>query len=519
MDRDEVNLGGFRFDLRERQLKRDGLPVQLGSRARDILWVLASANGELVSKDELMTRVWPGIAVEENNIQVHISALRKALDKGKDGQAYVVTVPGRGYRLVGTNAPPSSSIRDVETRPGLLIPHKPSIAVLRFQSMSHDPEQQYFADGVVEDIITALSRFSGLFVIARNSSFTYKGRPVDIKQVGNELGVRYVLEGSVRRDGHRVRITGQLIDVSTGAHLWANRFEGASEDIFDLQDQVTMSVVGAIAPRMEQAEIERAKRKPTESLDAYDYYLRGMENYNQDSRESLGRAMQLFSRAVELDPAFAGAYAIGAMCYVQRQAWGWMSERRKEVSETARLARKAVQLSKDDAVVLCRAGHALAYVVHEFDAGQLFIDRALALNPNLARAWNSSVWLRVWMGDPDTAIQHFAQFRRLSPLDITMPRQLSGSAFAHFFAGRYDEACSQAEQALQESPDLHPALRASVASNARAGRIERARDALSRLRHIDPALRVSNLGDITPLRRPEDIAKYAEAMRKAGLPE
>jgi len=495
--------------------------VQLGSRARDILWVLASANGEVVSKDELMTRVWPGLAVEENNIQVHISALRKVLDDGKDGQPYVVTVPGRGYRLVRTLAAPSSSVREIETRPGPVIPDKPSIAVLPFQSMSDDPEQQYFADGVVEEIITALSRFSGLFVIARNSSFTYKGRSVDIKQVGSELGVRYVLEGSVRRGGHRVRITGQLIDASTGAHLWADRFEGASEDIFDLQDQVTMSVVGAIAPKLEQAEIERAKRKPTESLDAYDYYLRGMENYYQDNRESLSQAMRLFSRAAELDPAFAGAYAIGAMCYVQRQASGRMTERQKEVSETARLARKAVELGKDDAVVLFRAGHALAYVVHDFDAGQLFIDRALALNPNLARAWSSSCWLRVWMGDTDTAIRHFAQFKRLSPspLDPAMPRMQAGIAFAHFFAGRYDEACSQAEQALQESPNLHQALRISVASNALAGRIERARDVLSRLRQIDPALRVSNLGDITPLRRPQDIARYAEAMRKAGLAE
>ncbi len=454
-----------------------------------------------------MTRVWPGLAVEENNIQVHISALRKALDEGKDGQAYVITVPGRGYRLVGTKAALSFSVGDVEPRPGPVIPDKPSIAVLPFQSMSDDPAQQYFADGVVEEIITALSRFSGLFVIARNSSFTYKGRSVDIKQVGSELGVRYVLEGSVRRGGHRVRITGQLIDASTGAHLWADRFEGASEDIFDLQDQVTMSVVGAVAPRLEQAEIVRAKRKPTESLDAYDYYLRGMEHFYQDIRESIDQAMRLFSRAIELDPAFAIAYAFGAACYVQRQALGWMTDRQKEVSETARLARKAVQLDRDDAVVLSRAGHALAYVVHEFDAGQLFIDRALALNPNLAMAWNSSAWLRVWMGDPETAIQHFAQFKRLSPLDITTPRMLGGGAFAHFFAGRYDEACSQAEQALQESPNQHAALRVSAASNALAGRIERARDALSRLRRIDPALRVSNLGDITPLRRPEDIAR------------
>jgi TolB-like protein/tetratricopeptide (TPR) repeat protein len=518
MARDEVNLGRFRFDLRHRELRRDGLPVRLGSRARDILWVLASANGELVSKDELMTRVWPGLVVEENNIQVHISALRKALDEGKDGQAYVVTVPGRGYRLVGTRAAPWSSIRD-DARSDLTIPDKPSIAVLPFQSMSDDPHQHYFADGVVEDIITALSRFSGLFVIARNSSFTYKGRSVDIKQVGSELGVRYVLEGSVRRGGHRVRITGQLIDASTGAHLWADRVEGASEDIFDLQDQVTMSVVGAIAPRLERAEIERAKRKPTESLDAYDYYLRGMEHFYQEGRDNLDQAMRLFSQATERDPAFASAYAADAMCYVQRQASGWVTERQKEVNETARLARKAVQLAKDDAFVLSRGGHALAYVVHEFDAGQLFIDRALALNPNMARAWNSSGQLRIWIGDPDTAIRHFAQFKRLSPLDPVMPRVLSGNAFAHFFAGRYDEACSEAERSLQEIPNLHPGLRASAVANVLAGRMERARDALARLRRIDPTLRVSNLGDLTPLRRPEDIAKYADAMRKAGLPE
>jgi tetratricopeptide (TPR) repeat protein len=227
----------------------------------------------------------------------------------------------------------------------------------------------------------------------------------------------------------------------------------------------------------------------------------------------------LFSQATEADPAFAAAYAYGAMCYVQRQASRWMTERQYEVSETARLARKAVEFGKDDAVVLSRAGHALAGVVHDFDAGRLFIDRALALNPNLAIAWSSSGWLRVWMGDPDTAIRYFGQFRRLSPLDPAMPRSLSGSAFAHFFAGRYDEACSLADQVLQESPNLHPGLRVCAASHALAGRIERARDAMTRLRQIDPKLRVSNLGDLTPLQRPEDRARYAEAMRKAGLPE
>src|SRR5262249_14968678 len=244
--------------------------------------------------------------------------------------------------------------------------------------------------------------------------------------------------------------------------------------IFDLQDRIATSVVCAIAPRLEKAEIERAKRKPTESLDAYDHYLRGMEYVWQHTQESIDQAMRLFSRAIELDPAFADAYALGATRYVRRQASGWVTDRQKEISETTRLARKAVELGKDDAAVLATAGHALAAVVHEFDAGQLFIDRALALNPNWAKAWNSSGWLRIWIGDPDTAIRHFAQFKRLSPLDPSMPMAMSGNALAHFFAGRYDEACVQAEQVLQERPDRHPALRACVASHALAGRIERA---------------------------------------------
>jgi TolB-like protein len=385
--------------------------------------------------------------------------------------------------------------------------------------MSGDAEQEYFADGVVEEIITALSRFSGLFVIARNSSFTYKGRAVDIKQVGRELGVRYVLEGSVRKSAERVRITGQLVDASSGAHIWADRFDGALDNIFDLQDQVTGSVVGAISPKIEQAEIQRAKRKPTESLDAYDYFLRGMGDAHQDGREAITEALRLFSRAIELDPDFAAAYGMAVYCYTLRMARGWMSDREREIVEAKRLARKAVQLGKDDAVPLSRAGHALAYVVQEFDAGKLFIDRALALNPNLASAWFSSCWLRVWIGEPDIAATHFAHFKRMSPLDPLMRDALSANAFAHIFCGRYDEALVLAEQALQESPNLHPALRASAASNALAGRIEQARMAIARLREIDPALRVSNLKDLTPLRRPEDMARYAEGMRKAGLPD
>jgi adenylate cyclase len=360
-----------------------------------------------------------------------------------------------------------------------------------------------------------------LFVIARNSSFTFKGRAVDVKQVARELGVRYVLEGSVRKASSRVRIGGQLIDGSTGAHLWADRFEGALEDIFDLQDQVTASVVGAIAPRLEQAEIERAKRKPTESLDAYDYFLRGMAGFYKRTRESTSEALRMFYRAVELDADFASAYGMAAMCYnVRKQTSSWMTDREQEIAETARLARRAVALGRDDAAALAVSGFALAYVVGDLDDGAAFINRALALNPNLAMAWHFSGWARLWLGEPDLAVQDQARAMRLSPLDPLIDRMQAATAHAHFFAGRYDVASSWAGMALRDRPDLPTALLVATASNGLAGQPEQAEKALARLRQLDPALRVSNLRfTLGPYRRPEDVARYEEGLRKAGLPE
>ena len=405
-------------------------------------------------------------------------------------------------------------------KPALALPDKPSIAVLPFQNLSGDPEQEYFADGMVEDIITALSRMRWLFVIARNSSFAYKGRDVDVKQVARELGVRYVLEGSVRKAASRVRIAGQLIDGSTGTHLWADRFEGALEDIFDLQDQMTASVVGAIAPRLERAEIERAKRKPTESMDAYDYYLRGMASFYRRTREGTSEALRMFSRAIELDPDFALAYGMAAWCYGLRKLYGWMTDRAQEIAETAMLARRAMALGTEDAAALAAGGVALAYVVGDLDDGAAFIDRALALTPNLAAAWSYSGWARLWLGEPDTAIEHLARAMRLSPIDAVMILMQATTAHAHFLAGRYDLASSWAGMTLRDQPDHLVALRVAAASNALAGRIEQAQKALARLRQLDPALRVSNLKDrIGPYRRPEDLARQEEGLRKAGLPE
>ncbi len=403
-------------------------------------------------------------------------------------------------------------------RPTLASPNKPSIAVLPFQNLSADPEQEYFADGIVEDITMALSRFRWLFVIARNSSFTYKGRAVDVKQVGRELGVRYVLEGSVRKAGNRIRIAGQLIDAETGAHLWADHFEGALEDMFDLQDHVTSSVVGAIAPKLQHEEIKRARRKPTENLDAYDYYLRGLAKARW-SKDANSEALQLFYKAIELDPRLACAYGMAAYCYVRRKALGWMSEHVQESAEAVRMARKAVHLGGDDPVALYTGGYALAFVAHEFDDAAAFMDRGLAVNPNLARAWMFSAWLRVWRGEPDLALEHSAHAMRLSPLDPSMYAMHGAMAYAHFLEGRYDMASSCAEKALRDNPNFLLVICISAASNALAGRLEQAQRAMSRALECDPDLYASNLRDLAPFRRAEDLTTFAMGLRKAGLPE
>ena len=432
-----------------------------------------------------------------------------------------IAEPMRAWRvqLGGHGAAKARPVSPAGQAPMLALPDKPSIAVLPFQNMSGDPEQEYFADGMVEDIITALSHFRNLFVIARNSSFTYKGRSVDVKQVGRELGVRYVLEGSVRKAAGKVRITGQLIDAATGAHLWADRFDGSIDDIFELQDQVTSSVVNAIAPKLEQAEIERVKRKPTENLDAYDHFLRGMSVLNQWTRESNREATESFCKAIELDPNFASAYGMAAWCYVWRKANGWMNDRDVEIGEATRLAKRAVELGRDDAVALSRAGHVIAYVVGDLDSATPAIERALLLNPNLASAWNFAGWTRVLRGEPEAAIEYLARSMRLSPLDQLGYSAKGSTAHAHFFLGADEDASAWADKAVQENPNYLIVNCIAAASHAFAGHQEKAVQAVSRMLQIDPSLHISKIKELFPLRRPNDLAKYEKGLRKAGLPD
>ncbi len=510
----------YALDTGRRELRRGAALVSLEPQVFDLLAYLIQNRQRVVSKDDLIASIWDGRIVSESALSNRINAVRSAIGDNGEDQRLIRTVVRKGVRFVGDvherQEPTPVAVEQPRQYPAL--PDKPSIAVLSFQSLSGDPEQEYFADGIVEDIITALCRFSSLFVIARNSSFVYKGRAVDVKQVGRELGVRYVLEGSVRKARNQVRITGQLIDASSGAHLWAESFDGSLENIFDLQDQVTSSVVGAIAPKLEQAEIERAKYKPTESLDAYECFLRGMASHYLQTRDANKEALRLFYKAIELDPEFASAYGMAAWCYGWRKQQGWMTDQVTEAAETARLARRAAELGPEDAVALSRGAHALL-VVGDPEAATIFVDRAVVLNPNLLGAWNASGWVRVYRGEPEAAIEHFARAMRLSPLNPRIYGLQAGTAFAHFLAGRYDAAASWAEKAMRAQTNYPTPIRIAAASHALAGRLAEARQALARLRELDPAARVANVKKWHLLRRPEDVARLEDGLRKAGLPE
>jgi adenylate cyclase len=459
-----------------------------------------------------------GVCISDDAHRQIRDRIDAAFDEEGDTALKNIARPVRVFALVGTKQPATKAI---EPAPPLALPDKPSIAVLSFQNMSGDPEQEYFADGVVEDIITALSRFKSLFVIARNSSFSYKGKSPDIRQVGRDLGVRYVLEGSVRKAGSLIRITGQLIDTSTGAHLWADRFDGALADVFELQDQVTEKVVKAIAPRLELAEIDRSKRKAAGNLGAYDCYLRSLVYLAQPSRQSLEEAMPLLKHAIELDPEFAPAYGLLLRCHAYRKGWGLILRPDEESVEVARLARIVLRIGQDDADALNDTGWAVAYVLRDLPHGQSLIDRALSLNPNLAYAWVNSGWTNLWSGNPAVAVEHLNRAMRHDPLHGQHHMAMrTGLAHSLFFLDKYDEAMAWAEGNIREDLGAHPSLRIYAASAAFAHFPDAALTAVARLRSIDPEIRISCLASyFSPYQKPEFIEKYTQGLRLAGLPE
>ncbi len=464
---------------------------------------------------------------DDVNIAARIEAVAEpgTIYLSEDAQRQVlgklsVTLEDRGEQRLKNIARP---VRVYRVRPhtssgvALTLPDKPSIAVLPFQNMSGDPEQDYFADGIVEEITSAISRFRGLFVISRSSSFTYKGRSVDVRQIGRELGVRYVLEGSVRKAGNRIRIAGQLIDATNDAHIWADRFDAALEDVFDLQDQVAATVAAAIAPKVEQAEIERSKLKPTESLDAYDIYLRGLSAVHRWTEEANNEAMGYFLRATELDPGFASAYGMAARAYSQRKFGGWIEDHEHDAAHCRTLARQAAVLGKDDALALCTAGIGLTYVSGEVAEGRLLVERALTLNPNLAWAWLFGGWMFVWAGENDRAVEYLAKAMRLSPNDPQFFNMQFATAAAHYSAGRFDEALSWVEAGAAAKPDLTFALWAVIACAGQCGRADLAEQACRRLRAADPALRIDRFQQSFAGSGKQGFGLWVEGLRKAGL--
>ena len=355
-------------------------------------------------------------------------------------------------------------------------------------------------------------------MIARNSTFTYKGKAVDIKQVGRELGVRYVLEGSVRKSAGRVRITGQLIDSATGAHVWADRFEGKLEDVFELQDQIAASVVGQLVTHVQIAEIERATRKPTANLDAYDYYWRGLAEHVKFTRSGTDAALDYFLKAVELDQNFSSAYGFAANVYSARKQNGWMVDAAQESAEAIRLARRAIELGQMDETALCGGGHVLAYFAGEVDLDAECARRGLSINPNFAVGWICSAWAHLFLGEHPTAVAHARQMERLNPRDPTLFQAKLCLAFAHFFQGCFEEAAHLAEQIVAERPTFTPGLRALALSKALAGDVASASKATKKALELNPSLTVSALASLMPLRRSVDIERLKEGYIRAGFP-
>ncbi len=470
----------------------------------------------MVSKDDLLQAVWGGRIVSESALTTRINAVRRALGDDGSTQQLIRTFNRKGVRFIG-------EVRELPdpVAPGASVPaaDKPSLAVLPFENLTGDREQDYFVDGMVEEITTAIARFPWLSVIARNSSFTYKGRAVDVKQVARELGVGYALEGSVRKSGNRVRIAGQLIDTATGAHIWAERFDGALDDVFALQDEVAGGVAGAVGPQLRLAEIARASRKPTDSLDAYDLYLRGRARGYERGREGLAKGVRLLQQALALDPGYAAVMVAISGCRCTQRNRHWIPDPGPEIDEGVRMARQAIASARADPEVLTAAGFALAFLAGDNDAALGASERAIALNPNLALAWGHRALVLVFLNRPDEAIPAAQQAMRLSPRDPHRFMFVQAMAWAHLAAGRWEEGLAWAEEAVQENAGL-PGLRLKLSLCGHLGRLDEAAACLRQVREsgCEPTVATIIRGPAKGF-APEILARMAEGLRKAGVPE
>lgn len=510
----------YTLDIDRRELLRGGDLVPVSPQVFELLEYLIRNRERVVSKDEVIDVVWNGRIVSDAALTTRLNAARSAICDSGDEQRLIKTLPRRGFRFVASvqeiagddagevwQSPLVSAMLD-----------KPSIAVLPFQNISDDAGQEYFADGLVDDIITALSRFKAFLVIDRYSSFAYKGKTADIKRIGQELAVRYLLEGSVRKSNKRIRINAQLIEAATGTHLWAHQFDGALGDIFDLQDRITQQTVGAIAPEVERAEFERARRTRSGRLDAVTAYYLGAQHIHFPTRpKNNDIAASYFEQAIALDPGFAPAYGGVANCIAWRRANKWPGDNAKEDARVLQLADRLKEIGTDDALALSAVGFLLFWFALDFEAGIEFIESAIRSNPNFARALHARGLIRSWQGETDAAIAQLEHALRLSPHDLFKYNALLGLALAHHSAGRHNEASEWTDKAVRALPPAHYVGRVqAILCYVGAGRLGDARKLMAEALHQFPDLKCSTV--TAPHFSPALRAELFEALVRAGLP-
>ncbi len=514
----------FLLDTNRRELRAaGGSVVHVEPQVFDLLLHFAQNANRVVSKDELIERVWNGRAVSDAALNSRINAARRAIGDSGEKQAIIRTVQRRGFLFAAdvsarASEPATTAHQKVraEAAPrGLALPDKPSIAVVPFQNLSGDPAQDYFADGMVEDIITGLSRIKWLFVIARNSTFAYKGQPIDVKRVGRELGVRYVLEGSVRKAGQHVRIGAQLVEAETGVHLWAQRYDSQLQDIFALQDEITLNVVGAIEPSLRDAEIERIKRKRPDNLDAYDLVLRALPHAYVAMPDEAAKAVPLLEQALALQPDYAGAHGLLAWCY----QFLFLRAGFKEATRIAaiRHARAAVTHGRDDATALALGAFVIGLIEHDRVAAREAFERALAISPSSAFTLFLGGIFLAWAGEAERAIDWAERALRVSPFDRFAFGGHQAMAVGNFIRAQYEEAAIAARRAILSNPSFSVTHSLLAAALAKLGRTAEAKAAARQVLALQPSFSSSeycNAVGITPAL----AATLTEAWRQAGLP-
>jgi adenylate cyclase len=509
-----LRFANVTLDLRRASLRDEtGAEVALRPKSVDLLLALAREPGRVLSRDELLDAVWPNVTVTEGSITQCVREIRRAI--GDPEGRILRTVMKRGYCLevpVGAVSP--------QPEPAAPAPNsdRPSLVVLPFQSIPEDPKSDWLAEGMVEEITTALSRFRSLFVIARNSAFSFKGQSVDVREIGRRLAVRYVLEGSVRLAGDQLRMTCQLVEAETGSHVWADHFDGAATKVFEVQDRVTAAVAGALEPRILRAEIERATRKPTFNLTAYDLYLRAMRGFYDRTLAGYHSAKVLLEEAVARDPEFAQARSLLARLWELGTFAGWEADVEAARARAVSLAREALALDSTDPLVLARCGYVLTLVGGVHAEGAALLERAIAANPNCAEAYIRGGWVSVWNGDFDTALYRADMSERLDPLSLEGMNRLNLRAALSFFSRRFDAAIDAAERALGRAPDYNSARRYLVAALIHSGREEEARSQAKELLRRDPGCTLKRTRGNNPFRHEQMIEFFLEGLRRAGIP-